>query len=103
MDRWLISVKDQAEISEKDMIRKMWNEQDHPPATDAVLLKRENGKIILSSSTPGASIGYKIISPGIKESASWFVYSKPLTLQKGQKIKAIAQRIGYEKSIETSF
>ncbi|WP_336516018.1 sulfatase-like hydrolase/transferase [Pollutibacter soli] len=103
MDDWLNLAKDQAEIPEKEMIKKMWNGQDSIPVTTDVSFQRDGRKVSLVSTTEGASIGYKIMQANVPEPTSWKVYTTPLVLSSGQKIKAVAQRIGYKKSNETVF
>jgi N-sulfoglucosamine sulfohydrolase len=99
MDRWLEHVKDLGAVEEKQMIASMWN-GDHLPSTADVRIDIINNVVTLSCETKNASIGYKIIEEGGTEPSSWNVYSKPFKPSKGQTVKAVAQRIGFEKSEE---
>jgi N-sulfoglucosamine sulfohydrolase len=100
MDRWLKEVNDLGAIEEKQMIASMWH-GDHPPSTADVRIDVSGGNLVtLSCETNSASIGYKIIDVGGSESVSWVVYTKPFKVSKGQTVRAVAQRIGFEKSKE---
>ncbi len=101
MDRWLAAVIDLGAIPEKELIKKMWNGQNSPPITSDVKIEAQNKTITLSCATPGASIGYKIISDHSPSPSSWQVYTTPFVVDAGQTVTTVAQRIGYEKSQET--
>ncbi len=102
MDRWLVEVNDLGATDEKQLISKMWQGGDHPPSTaDVVIKANKNNTVTLSCETKGASIGFKVIDEGESESTSWSVYTQPIKVTKGQTVKVIAQRIGYERSKES--
>jgi N-sulfoglucosamine sulfohydrolase len=94
---WQKEVYDYGEIEEKSLVKQMWNGQSVPPTTANPILKIEKSKLMISSATEGVSIVYKIIKNGI-EPQSWEVYSKPITIPKNAKVKAMAQRIGFQPS-----
>jgi len=103
MDRWLSEANDLGSVEEKQLISKMWQGGDHPPSTSEVIIKPGKDNLVtLSCETKGASIGFKIINEGESEPTSWAVYTQPIKIAKGQTIKAVAQRIGFEKSGENS-
>jgi len=103
MDRWLVQVNDLGATDEKQLISKMWQGGDHPPSTADVVIKATKDNLVtLSCETKGASIGYKVVGDGEAEPASWSVYTKPIKLSKGQTVKAVAQRIGFDKSKEST-
>ena len=102
MDNWLKRVSDLGAIPEKELVKKMWNGNDSPPVTDEVVISIRGKKAILKCATKGASIAYKIIEKDNREPETWQVYTNPILLLKTQTIKAVAQRIGYEKSEETT-
>ena len=79
----------------------MWHGQTSAPVTDSVDIKMTGTLITLSCKTPGASIGYKIIEHGKEEPLSWQPYLSPFPAGRTQTVKAIAHRIGFEKSVET--
>jgi arylsulfatase A-like enzyme len=96
MDEWLSTHKDYGAIPEKEMIKQMWNGQDHPPVTAEVVIAKRGDKVVLSSATEGASIGYKIFARGESGKGSWRVYTEPFAVAAGDTLQVIAQRIGYE-------
>ncbi|MFC2128211.1 sulfatase, partial [Bacteroidota bacterium] len=60
IDSWLTEIKDKPKLPEDQLIKKLWNGNDHQPETALPELSYSNGKIIISCKTEGASIGYKI-------------------------------------------
>ena len=73
--------------------------QGFQPKTSAVLVNKKNRTIQLSSETPGASIGYKIIKDDEdSDKLAWMIYSDPVQINENEKLIAIAHRIGYKPS-----
>jgi len=100
MDRWLKEAKDLGAVEEKQLIASMWH-GDHAPSTADVRIDVNKDNVVtLSCETSSASIGFKIIEEGGSEPVSWNVYTQPFKLSKGQTVKVVAQRIGFEKSKE---
>lgn len=95
---WQKSIPDLGAIPEKELVKQMWHGANHPPTTTDPVVIDKNGRISISCSTEGASIAYKIIETNSTEPKRWEVYTKPFVLPKGAKIKALAQRIGYQVS-----
>ena len=93
-ERWTASIEDKGMIEETALIEAFWPGQQQPQ-TAMPEIKLENGKALISCGTAGASIAYKIIL-GEKEPDTWMVYTQPVDLPEGAKIKAVAQRIGYQ-------
>ena len=102
LNTWIKESNDLGAIPEKDLVKKMWQGRNSPPGTDSVNIRIAGTVVTLSCKTPGASIGYKIIEPGKEEPSGWQPYISPFDAGKAQMIKAIAQRIGFEKSVQTS-
>lgn len=121
---WTNKVGDLSGMSEKDMIKKMWNGADHPPATDTPEITRTSGGVQILCDTKGASIGYRVIRAGSDETTvmkpvqswdfgvifkpdiegteqplpeSWDVYknNEVIHLNKGDTLKVNAMRIGF--------
>ena len=84
---------DMGEQNEMEMVSKWWSGKQEPPTTEIVNTQNIAGKCNLSTSTISASIGYKT-----KAESPWMVYVKPFSIQKGDSLYTIAQRIGYKKS-----
>jgi arylsulfatase A-like enzyme len=94
MDRWLAQIGDNPSLPEKELVEKLWDGKENKPKTAKPILKSVNGKIEITCSTKGASIGYKTS----EKANSWAVYSKPLELKNTEKLIVKAHRIGYEPS-----
>jgi len=97
MDKWLTSIGDRPDLPERKLIEKLWLGKETKPITDEVQMNISNNHVTLSCDTPGASIGYKIISSD-EEPESWSVYEQPIKLSDGDVIKAQSHRIGYVPS-----
>ncbi|UFH52974.1 sulfatase [Spirosoma sp. KNUC1025] len=100
LDAWLKKVGDRSEVPETEMIRQMWNGADEPPKTaDPVITTSGNG-VSIQCPTRGASIGY-IRKRDSDSQNVWQVYGgEKLTLQPGDSLRVVAQRIGYLPSSE---
>ncbi len=99
MDTWLQRVGDQAEAPESEMIARMWP-GGAQPVTAPPEPKGPSGTerlITLTSSTRGASIGYRVESdagwPG-----DWSLYTGPVAIPVGARLEAKAVRYGYAES-----
>lgn len=100
-DDWLARVGDLGGEDERDMVARFWNGQDEMPVTGRPQLRRDtSGRFVLESKTPGAQIAYQITPPG-QSPGPWRVYIGPLDYQRGDTLRAVAQRIGYRESGES--
>lgn len=126
LKKWINDVGDMGSIPEMEMIRKMWNGQDTVPHTAQPILRWNRQAILLDCSTPGASIGYRVVKSGqteipttqpiktwdmgsvygnrngspLKTPLVWSVYNgEKIKLQKGDKLIVNAMRIGYKASL----
>lgn len=95
-NRWMKAIDDKGLIDEKKYIRSIW-QGDQQPITQNPEINASGTQISISCKTPGASIGYKIISNG-KEPSSWQVYTKPFELLAENKLKIVSHRIGFLSS-----
>ncbi|NND34671.1 MAG: sulfatase-like hydrolase/transferase [Saprospiraceae bacterium] len=96
-DRWLAEINDVGLMPETELLEKIWPGGVQPVATAPELTRTEN-EMTLSSTTEGASIGYKIIRSESGEPDAWSVYTQPFEIPAGARIKAIADRIGFQPS-----
>ena len=62
LDRWLSGFDDMGMMPEPDLINEIWPGMEQP-VTSSPTASRQNGRIVLSSLTPGANIGYQILGP----------------------------------------
>ena len=97
MDRWLDQIGDNPKLSESDLVEKLWNGKASKPKTADPEMSIEGGVASLTSSTPGASISYKIIQNNY-EPVPWTIYSEPFIFPDGATLKIQAHRIGYGES-----
>jgi len=97
-NKWQKDVPDLGAIPEKELIKQMWNGGAKPPVTAEPLFVRSNNVVAIKCITDGASIAYKLVGIDGVVPQRWEVYTKPLELEKNQKVMAVAQRIGYVPS-----
>ncbi len=122
--QWTLQYGDLGSMTEKAMIRKMWNGTDAPPITADAMIDHLSNGLKLTCTTKGASIGYRIKSTyekpvtqtvqswdmgfafgrknGINQtiSPSWNVYQgENIQLNKGDTLIVKSMRIGYTESI----
>lgn len=95
---WQRDVTDLGEISEKELIARWWGNATTPPVTADPVFKRQGKRLIINCSTPGASIGYRLVDSQAAINPRWEVYSGPINVAEGQKVEAIAHRTGYKTS-----
>ncbi len=93
LENWTQSINDTGLKDESELLQSLWPNEEQPVTLDPEFTT-ENGKIIISSKTPGSTIGYKLNT----NQKSWNIYTKPIELNEGDEIMAIAYRIGYQKS-----
>lgn len=97
-DNWLARVGDLGAVEEAEMVLQFWNGANEMPVTGRPQLRRDSlGRFVLESKTPGAQIAYRITPTGSRP-GPWQVYTEPLKYERGDTLKAVAQRIGYEES-----
>jgi len=99
-EEWVMSIDDTGLIPEKELLERFWPGQQQPH-TDNPEIGHEGDLVIVTCSTAGASIGYKIIDPGTDpENISWSVYDKSIDLPAGKELIVKAHRIGFKPSEE---
>lgn len=79
------------------MISGMWEGGEQPPTTSTPEISSHDGMISITCTTPGTSIGYKIIRNGMVPD-SWDVYTAPFELAVNEALLYQAHRIGFEPS-----
>lgn len=122
-ESWAQTYPDFGAIPEKEMIQNMWQGQQVMPATSKPKILVQGHRIIITCSTPGASLAYQINTPkadpgparviqswdqGILQRPDqqgqrvtlplrWEIYQKPLKIKlyPGDTLKVQAHRIGY--------
>lgn len=100
LQNWIKQAGDKNAVSEKNLIKQMWNGKNTPPVTAAPLITRKAKGVTISCATAGASIGFKIHREGAAgEPEVWDIYqSREIPLNHGDKLLVQVQRIGFEPS-----
>lgn len=93
---WQREVPDLGEVSEKELIARWWGNASAPPVTADPSIQRKGKRLVISCSTPGASIGYRLVDGGPVANSRWEVYTGPIHVAEGQRVEAIAHRTGYK-------
>ncbi len=101
-DRWMSDIQDMGTIPEKEILEMFWPGSKQP-LTASPEYSIVNGKVVLSSSTDGASIGYQILQKDQNPGETWEVYLEPLLIQPDITILAVAHRLGYRPSETIKF
>jgi arylsulfatase A-like enzyme len=97
--KWKVETNDWGLIPERQLIKKLWPPDGVQPISESPVFTIEEMedtdkvKIILSSNTEGASIGYMLDS-----SHHWLVYHQPIEVGRNTTVSAQAHRIGYMPS-----
>jgi len=95
-ESWMSFIDDKGLMPEVELIRSMWPNGVQPTTLSPIASRVGNdGAITFHSETEGASIGYQVLNEGEELGATWQIYQSPLTVNEGQKILAIAHRIGF--------
>lgn len=100
MDAWLKKVGDKGAEPEAEMLKTMWNGNSEAPKTADPELVQVGNTVSIRCATPGASVGY-VLKHGAEQANVWRVYNgEKLTVQPGDSLRVMAQRIGYLPSKE---
>ena len=97
MDRWMEEIDDRGLLPEAEFVETIWPGMVQPETAPPVSQVRE-GAVALSSETAGANIGFQILTEDTDLGEVWRVYTEPVSLQDGERIIAVAHRIGYKPS-----
>jgi arylsulfatase A-like enzyme len=94
VDEWLEETGDLGLIlPEARMVGERLWPSGSQPLTAAPVLRFEDGRGVMTCSTPGASLGYRL--PGAR---TWNVYAGPFESEAGQAFELLSHRIGYAPS-----
>jgi hypothetical protein len=86
------NISDWGFTPEKDIAASFWPGGVQPiTATPEIDVKP--GKLSLTCSTPGATIGYKI-----NDQKGWTIYTQPMAIKNGDIVEIMAHRLGYKSS-----
>ena len=96
LSAWQIEIDDKGFLPENEIVKSFWPDMKQPVTEDVVFSLNSDGLLSLTTTTPGASIGYQL-DENIG-SNSWEFYHKPLSINEDQQIAARAIRIGFKAS-----
>jgi arylsulfatase A-like enzyme len=100
MTRWLVEIDDEPNLSERDLINRLWSNKTTQPVTSSPIIRILDGKVEIYCSTEGASISYRKITPKSTQQDSWSIYTDPISIPSNDDDYILAQshRIGYKPS-----
>lgn len=98
LDAWRERIGDLGDYEEGDLIKYLWAGADTVAMTEPLRVgELEDGRVTLASPTEGATISYRFM-PMDESAKGWRLYTGPFEVPEGQKLEAVAQRIGYRES-----
>ena len=100
--RWMEEIGDQGLVPEPEFLASIWPDGTQPVTASPSIEPTENG-VHLTSETTGASIGYQVLLSNEEVTDHWQVYTQPVTLNPGERLVAVAHRIGYKPSNQTTY
>jgi N-sulfoglucosamine sulfohydrolase len=95
LDEWQSEMRDWSDEHEDEMVAR-FQDDGEARVTDPPELRVESGRIRITSTTKGASIGYQI------DDGPWRLYTAPVPAASGSRVTAKAVRYGWDESEETS-
>lgn len=95
-EAWLEEVGDNPLQTEKELVWSMWPNGVQPVTEDPKIIHKDN-TISIHCATAGASIAYQINDKGLKKN-HWFLYTRPVKINSGDKVTVVAHRIGFKPS-----
>jgi N-sulfoglucosamine sulfohydrolase len=101
LDRWQAETGDLGGIPEKELVRQWWQGRNEPPVTATPQIRQQGNQLVVSCTTPGASIAYQLGDN--PTDAGWEVYRQPLRLPSSTRLTVVAQRIGYTRSVKAEW
>ena len=102
MDRWLMEIGDDPNLTENALIEKLWNGAEEQPTTSKPAFSFDHSLLEIKSATEGANISYRRLAD-TEPPQTWQIYEEPLLLESGDRIEAIAHRIGFKASQSVVF
>jgi arylsulfatase A-like enzyme len=100
LDDWLARSGDLGLLPEDELIERFWPGGTQPvtpkPAAELSTGSPGGSVVTLTSETPGASLGYRLI--GGERNDAWRLYVDPVRLEPGESLEAKAVRYGWAES-----
>lgn len=93
-DQFVKAINDKGLITETSLLENIWPGKQQPVTLNPTWEIAE-GKLSISCTTAGASIGYQVASHPDRWPESWEIYSGPFLIDQNTFIRVKADRIGY--------
>ena len=87
---WLTRIEDTGVLLERAHFASIWPGGLQPETEPPVFNRLEDGRVVLTSATRGASVGYRLLGETV-----WQIYTEPVSVPAGARMAAVAQRLGY--------
>ena len=97
LERWMELIDDPGAMPESELIERMWPGMVQPFTAEPEVTRQGN-RISLASDTAGANLGFQILVNGEEAGQTWQIYQQPVQIRTGQRLIAIAHRLGYKPS-----
>jgi len=101
-ERWMEDTDDKGGISEADLISMFWPGWQESgftkPMTNNPAYTMLDGKLQVTCTTEGSSIGYQIVDSKESTGATWQIYKESITFPEEKEVYLITDRIGYAPS-----
>ncbi len=94
---WVQKIGDTGLPPEAELLNRLWPDGKQP-ITENPRIAVSDDTVRISTGTIGASIGYRLLIPGMDTPQSWKIYTDPIATHGSGQIEAIAHRIGYLRS-----
>ena len=96
-DQFVREIADKGLLPETQLLQDSWPELLQPE-TAAPTWSVRNDSLLLSCTTPGASLGYQWTIQGQSTANTWHIYTHPVPLSGRTSITVMADRIGFKRS-----
>ncbi len=100
-EKWMTDIGDMGDTPEIEIINNFWPDLIQP-TTQNPSIQNNTQEITLTSTTPGASIAYQVLTSSQNPSDEWEVYAGPFKIKAEENVICKAHRIGYKPSITVS-
>jgi arylsulfatase A-like enzyme len=96
LDAWNERIGDLSRLPERELVERMWPDGVQPE-TKPPHVSREKGRLVLREGTPGASMGYRVLT-GEETGGAWQLYAGPATIPVGATVEVKSIRYGFRES-----
>lgn len=97
LNQWMESTDDKGRLTEDEYLKTLWP-NNQQPITKAPKVVEQEDKVVLTTGTEGASIGFQWQDSEQDLTTTWQVYTEPVDLRPNKTLFVRAHRIGYRPS-----